>query len=119
MGSLDRRIEKLEKEDAEFEAAVLARFAAVREQCERLDMFSWLDETLPVEMSREHAAEGLVRWLALADEFESRLEGEIANPDRRRDEAVIRAEMRMGASRADAEALLADAARDEIPASEP
>ena len=78
-------------------------------------MFSWLDETLPAEMSQEHAAEGLVKWLAMADEFEARLEGEIADPEQRRNEAVIRAEMRMGASRAEAESLVTDAAREEIP----
>ena len=106
MGTLERRIEKLEKEEAEFEAAVQSRFAAVREHCEKLDLFSWLDEMLPAEMSRVDAEEAVVRWLAMADEFESRLQGKIADPEQRRDEACIRAEMRMGASRAEAEALL-------------
>jgi len=62
----------------------------------------------------ERAAEELVTWLALTDEFESRLEDKLADPVQRHNEALIRADMRMGASRADAEALLADAAKEEI-----
>jgi hypothetical protein len=115
--TLDRRIKQLEKqlgkEDAEFEAAVQRRLAAVRERCEKAGLFSWLDETLPAEMSRENAAEAGIRWLALADEYESRLELEIADPELRRNEACIRAEMRMGASRVEAESLLTVAERED------
>lgn len=49
----------------------------------------------------------------MRDEFELRLQGEIADPARRLDEACIRAEMKMGATRAEAESLLNGAVRSE------
>ena len=87
------------------------KLASFRTHTERHEL-SWLSRRLacyrvgPAGISRETALEEGIRWLAMRDEFELRLQGEIADPQRRLDEACIRVAMRMGASRAEAEALL-------------